>query len=305
MVSEIPLWFPLVAAFIFGATWGSFFNVAIYRWPRDMSVVTPGSHCPSCGTPVANWANVPILGYLMLRGQTACCRRPLSARYPMIEFMSGVLSVAVAHKLIAETSDLSVEDFIVRWALLFGFVGGLVIAAFADLETMLIPDEVSIAGMAVGLSTASIRGDDVSAVAFGVGAAYLTTQVPFVWGWELFTGRRGLGEGDPKLLMFIASFVGWKGALFAFLAGNAQGLMTYVATRLFKWRWPTDEVTDEDELEEQVTLATTPSPFESSTPPKAEMPKIPFGPFLALGAIEYLFLSSHIDQAVTWWLSQS
>src|SRR5262245_11661398 len=78
LVSDVPGWLVLTSAFAFGAIWGSFFNVAIYRWPRDMSVVRPPSTCPNCQKPVAARYNVPILGYLFLRGRAACCGVPLS-----------------------------------------------------------------------------------------------------------------------------------------------------------------------------------------------------------------------------------
>ena len=83
VAGEISAWFVRGAAFVFGALWGSFFNVAIYRWPRAMSVVTPPSHCPGCGAPVQWRHNLPIVGYLLLRGKAACCGAKLVTRMPV------------------------------------------------------------------------------------------------------------------------------------------------------------------------------------------------------------------------------
>ena len=90
LAADVARWFVWLVAFAWGAAWGSFFNVAIYRWPRGMSVVTPPSHCPSCGEPIRPWTNVPILGWLFLRGKASCCGSPISARYPLVELAAGL-----------------------------------------------------------------------------------------------------------------------------------------------------------------------------------------------------------------------
>jgi leader peptidase (prepilin peptidase)/N-methyltransferase len=87
--NNIPLWFPRAFAIVFGLLWGSFLNVVIYRVPRGMSVVHPPSHCPSCGKPVRPWDNVPVFGYILLRGKARCCGAALSPRYPLVEAIGG------------------------------------------------------------------------------------------------------------------------------------------------------------------------------------------------------------------------
>jgi leader peptidase (prepilin peptidase)/N-methyltransferase len=296
LVTDVPAWLLLSAACAFGAIWGSFFNVAIYRWPRDMSVVRPPSTCPNCQVRIPARYNVPILGYLWLRGRSACCGVALSPRYPIVEALSAVLCVAIVQRFVINAAD---NTLLVRAALsalsYFFFAGGLVIATFVDLEFMEIPDEVSLPGAALGLATAVFRDQPgAEAAALGAGGGFLVIQLIFVWSYEHLTGRRGMGEGDSKLLMMIGAFVGWQGALFAVFAGAAQGLLTYLLTRIPGLGF---QAADEPASEsEQPAADGGEEPAADETDDGAEPPpsywghlKLPFGPFLALGALEYLF----------------
>lgn len=140
LTSDIPAWLVRVAAFVWGAVWGSFFNVAIYRWPRDMSVVSPPSHCPACGTPISAARNVPIFGWLALRGRASCCGAAISPRYPLVELLSAVLCLALAERLfVAAPADTDGAGALLETVVYFAFVGGLLIASFVDLEHMEIP----------------------------------------------------------------------------------------------------------------------------------------------------------------------
>lgn len=309
-MSEVPRFFVLGLAFVFGSIWGSFFNVAIYRWPRELSVVKPASQCPGCGAPVAAKYNVPIIGYLLLRGKTACCGAKLSPRYPMVEALSGVLCVAVAQRFIVDADPESSFLRAVAVALCyFAFVGGLIIATFVDLEHMEIPDEVSLPGAALGLASAALRDPTrIADFALGAGIGFLLVQVVFVWSYELLFGRRGMGEGDSKLLMMIGAFAGYQGVLFSIFAGATQGLIAFVVMRATgqtgeppptaaegsKPPAPAEsdvaagaaaEATDEDEDDE-------------ADPEYWGHMKLPFGPFLALGALEFLFFG---DAAIDAW----
>ncbi len=319
MVSDVPAWFVLGAAFCFGACWGSFFNVAIYRWPRGLSVVTPPSHCPKCGVGVPARFNLPIIGYFILRGRTACCGEPLSPRYPVIELLSAVLCVALARRfMLAPDIELSLVRASVIGVAYFFFVGGLLIATFVDLEYMEIPDEVSLPGAALGLVTAVFRDPPgVEAAALGAGAGFLVIQLVFVWSYEHIAGRRGMGEGDSKLLMMIGAFLGWQGALFAVFAGAAQGLIAFVISRLTGVGFSAGQGADADEAESEPADAakSVVSPDaagevdgggeQADTDDEDDEPaprywghfKVPFGPFLALAALEYLFFGEAATQA--------
>jgi leader peptidase (prepilin peptidase) / N-methyltransferase len=328
IVSDLSPWLVRAAAFVFGALWGSFFNVAIYRWPREMSVVSPPSHCPHCEKPVPAWRNVPIVGYLLLRGKTACCGKPLSPRYLLVELAGAVLAVAIAEQyLVRAAASTPLEEAALCAGLFFAFVGGLLVATFVDLEWMEIPDEVSIGGTALGLATVMFRqpGPDAMDVAIGAGGSFLLVQVLLVWSWERLTGRRGMGEGDSKLLMFAGAFLGWQGAIFALVAGALQGLLVSGIVIASGRRLGASASTDEPAPPDPDWVA--PAPLELADGTKIEVGDgghrlsvrdrgsrllwehvidpdeqrllrraIPFGPFLALGALEFLFFGEQLTE---------
>ena len=307
LVSDLPTGFYLSIAFVLGALWGSFFNVAIHRWPRDMSVVSPPSHCPACGKPIPGWRNVPILAYFLQRGKAACCGAPMTPRYVVVEVLSAILAVALAQRFVVESGgSTELASAAIDAALWFVFVGGLVIATFVDLEWMEIPDEVSIGGAAIGLATVAMRtGITAADAALGAGAAFLIVQVFLVWGWERFSGKRGMGEGDSKLLMMIGSFLGWRGAAFALVAGAMQGVVAYVfarATGRGTTEPPSTSTENEsgDESEDESGDGSEDESEDESDDPHAAQ-RIPFGPFLALGALEFLFFGETI---LAWYLRQ-
>lgn len=304
--SEWPVTFVRIAAFLFGSLWGSFFNVCIYRWPREMSVVRPPSHCPACGAAIPPYRNVPIFGYLFLRGRAACCGAPLSPRYLFVEVISGLLCLACFERWFVDAAaGREAGAAVVEALLYFTFTGGLVVATFVDLEWMEIPDEVSLPGAALGLMTVALRqSPGAEEAAVGAGLGFLTIQVLFVWGYEAVLGRRGMGEGDSKLLLFLGAFLGWQGAIFSIVAGAVQGLIAAgisLATGRSLVPVRPDEPTDEGATP---TDEAPPSPddHDSEADGDAELDdgrlKIPFGPFLALGALEFLFFGERI---VAWY----
>ena len=312
--TELPPWLVRAAALMFGAVWGSFFNVAIYRWPREMSVVTPPSHCPACSAPVRPHQNIPIFGWLALRGRAACCGAKLSVRYPLVELLSAVLCVALAERyLVSAEATATLFDASLVTVLTFAFVGGLLIITFVDLEWMEIPDEVSLPCAALGLATATIRPEPgPAAAAIGAGAGFLVVQVVFVWAYERVTGRRGMGEGDAKLLLMIGAFLGWQGAIFAIVAGAFQGLVTtgaLMATGRQLAPPPTEEEEGpaglgEDEGAEpgagEGGAEAAEADDEDPAPEHIGHVKVPYGPFLALGALEFLFFGDHL---VAWYMT--
>lgn len=295
LVADFPEWYVRIVALVVGALFGSFFNVAIYRWPREMSVISPPSHCPSCGAPVKPWWNVPIFGYLFLRGKARCCGAPLSPRYLVVEILGAVLGLAVAeHFFVNALPDREALLAALDVSLYFAFVGGLVIATFVDLEWMEIPDEVSLPLVALGLASSPYRtGPEVVDLAVGAGVGFLLVQVVFVWSYEHLFGRRGMGEGDSKLLMAIGAFLGWQAVLFALVAGSMQGLVaTGVAMATGRSLTPTPPELGEDDRQ-----GDEPEDAELEEDDDAPRMKLPFGPFLALGALEWLFFGDRILDA--------
>jgi leader peptidase (prepilin peptidase)/N-methyltransferase len=289
--------------------------VAIYRWPRAMSVVVPASHCTSCGKPIAPYYNIPIISYLVLRGKAPCCGAKISPRYLFVEIIGALLCVALTERFVIGASQTApMIEGVLLSLYYFAFGGGLIIATFIDLEFMEIPDEISLPITALGLVTAVFRDPPgVEAAALGAGAGYLVVQVLFVWTYERLTGRRGMGEGDSKLLMAIGAFIGWRGGLFCLLAGAAQGLVVALPTLLFNksengsslQNPKADTLPSADAEVETVTdpqrTKETPGqiPEVISDPPPTYFGhiRIPFGPFLAISAIEYLFFGEHVVSA--------
>lgn len=294
LATDLPAWFVTTIAFLFGAAWGSFFNVAIHRWPRDMSVVDPPSHCPHCEQRIPARFNVPIVSYLILRGRAACCGAPVSVRYPVVELLGAVVCVALARRFIVEApSDRGALDAALLTLCYFAFAGGLIIAAFVDLAHMEIPDEVSLPGAALGLATAAWRvPPGPESAALGAGAGFLLVYVVFVWGYEQLTGRRGMGEGDAKLLLMVGAFLGWQGVLFSLFAGAVQGLVV-AAFAIVRGvpLGPSEPLPTGGHGESTDGSAPTPDREADSDPPPRWIGhlKLPFGPFLSLAALEYLF----------------
>jgi leader peptidase (prepilin peptidase)/N-methyltransferase len=297
---DLPVWLVRVTALLFGSLWGSFFNVAIYRWPRGMSVVKPPSHCPSCGAPVRWYLNVPVLGYLLLRGRARCCGAKLTARYVWVELLTGVLGLAVAERFfIGADTGTSAAAAGLESLLYFAFVGGLVVATFVDLEWMEIPDEVSLPGAALGLATVGLRtSPGALEAAVGAGVGYLTVQVLFVWAYELLTGRRGMGEGDAKLLLMIGAFLGWEAVVFTLVAGSLQGLVAAGLATAFGI--PLVPELAEEGLEGDETgadAAPGTAADQAVETAGSAAPMMVFGPMLALSALEFLFFG---DVIVSW-----
>jgi leader peptidase (prepilin peptidase)/N-methyltransferase len=230
---------------------------------------------------------------LFLRGKASCCGARISVRYPLVELLGAVLCVAIAELWVVRAAPGTLLlHATIETLLYFVFGGGLLIATFVDLEWMEIPDEVSLPCTAIGLLSAPFRAEPgVWSAAVGAGAGYLTVQLIFVWGYERLTGRRGMGEGDSKLLMMIGAFLGWRGALFSVVAGSLQGLV-FAGFALVTGRKLTPDI-DERVIDGEVI-----GPPEDQAPSRVGLLKLPFGPFLALGALEYLLAG---DAILAWY----
>jgi leader peptidase (prepilin peptidase)/N-methyltransferase len=212
-VTLLPLWIFYALLLLLGLVLGSFFNVCIYRLPREESIIWPGSHCPRCGHPLAAFDNLPLVSFLLLKGACRYCRQPISKRYPLIELLTGLLLVALGWR------------FGLSWALLQGICLAclLLIISFIDLEHQIIPDGLSLPGMVLGLLLSGFTGNPgwiSSLIGFflGGGVLYLLAV-----GYEKLTGREGLGGGDIKLLAMIGAFLGWPGVLLTLAVGSLAG----------------------------------------------------------------------------------
>ncbi len=207
----------IVVAALFGSTIGSFLNVCIYRLPRRVSIVFPRSACPHCGRALSWYENLPIVGYLALRGRCRTCRAPISPRYPIVEAMTAVM-FAAGLWYYGPTIELISR-------LLFGCT--LIVLFAIDLEHHLLPNVVTLPGIVVGFlfSLVSEPGwtESLIGIVFGGGILYAIAEV-----YYRVRHEEGLGMGDVKMLAMIGAFIGWKLALItlivASLAGSVIGL---------------------------------------------------------------------------------
>ena len=274
----------------FGALWGSFANVVIVRWPRELSVVRPGSHCMACGKPIRFYDNVPILSYLVLRGRCRDCKARFSPRYALVELAMALLAVSVARLTLAG-DPASFQQAAAEFFAWFGFVFALVTAAMIDADCYLIPDAIALPGIAVGIAANAFvlplgwMEPLVAAI-----AGYALIRLVFIEGYRLLTGRPGMGEGDAKLLAMIGAFVGFQGGVFALFAGALQGLIVGTIIVVLRRRSKEPEPVFEEERNEG---------DEDERPVRFRKARVPFGPFLALGALEHVFFGEHLVGAYT------
>lgn len=136
---------PYIIAFLFGSVIGSFLNVCIYRMPRNLSIITPSSRCPSCNTPISPWDNIPIVSYIFLGGRCRTCKIKISFRYPLVEFLNAALYILVLWRF-----GFGWHTFIY-----FMFCSALLVIAFIDLDFQIIPDRITLLGIPIGLIAGS------------------------------------------------------------------------------------------------------------------------------------------------------
>jgi len=299
-----------VLAFVWGCLWGSFVNVVIYRLPRDMSVVRPGSHCPQCGVPVAPLDNIPILSWLVLRGRARCCNAPISPRYATVEFLGGALGLAVAELVFYEAPGQASAVYAVALFLAdFALAMALLAAAFIDAAHMYLPDPITIGGTLLGLATCSLRDLTLRGSLFGAAAGFLVVWLPLVVGYAALRGRPGMGLGDAKLVMLAGAWFGWQGAVFALFAGAAQATLAAVGLFLAHGKLVEPAAVREDrEVLQRAAAAGDPEAQQVlEEDPLAREPeaglmsaRLPFGPFLCLATIEWMLGGQWVGEHVAW-----
>ncbi len=259
-----------------GAIWGSFLNVVIWRVPAGMSVVSPPSHCPKCGHGLAWWQNVPVLGWAWLGGRCYYCKVAISARYPAVEAVTAALALAVSMPWLQGWASGDLEPW--RAALGMGaehvFLFTCISIALIDADTFIIPDVMSLPLPLLGIAVAVVLGEergvqwqDAAAAAFVAGGGLLAVQ----WGYAAITGREGLGTGDIKLLAGLGAWLGLRSLPAVLLAASLQGLLFAAGAALLTPKAA-------DGLAARRGLASM------------RHVALPFGPFLVLGGLEYLLL---------------
>ena len=216
----------VVLAALFGLLIGSFLNVCIYRWPRDLSVVKPRSHCIRCDTTIAWYDNVPVISFVVLGGRCRHCGAAISLRYPIVELLTGAL---FAGCVLMWGPTAAAAKYCVFSALMIGLL-------FADLEMRLLPDEMTLGGLAAGQVfslfvpmremmwpwTPQTPWGSLAAAAAG---AVIPAGLLWSSGWifEKVRHKEGLGFGDVKLMALVGSFLGFGGSVLTMLVGSVAG----------------------------------------------------------------------------------
>jgi leader peptidase (prepilin peptidase)/N-methyltransferase len=215
-----------IFVFIFGGIIGSFLNVCIYRMPLNESIISPGSHCPNCEKAIPWYDNVPFVSYCLLLARCRFCKKIISPRYLLVELLTGASFLAMFIRF-----GLSFDFFVYTL-----FVCGLIVSTFIDIGYRIIPDEISLGGIAVGLLLSLAKSlfighngakffpliDSCLGVIVGGGIIYLTGFLFDLVYFKLLKKpaiqgeTESMGGGDVKLLAMIGAFLGWKIAIFTF-----------------------------------------------------------------------------------------
>lgn len=207
----------MVYAGLIGACVGSFLNVCVYRWPEDKSVVSPPSSCPSCGTRIRWYDNVPVLGWLWLRGKCRACGARISIQYPLIELATAALWVMAAWRHGLSWQTLSVALF---FTLLLGI-------ALTDARTYIIPDQFTLGGLVIGLALSFAPGG-ITPVRAVIGAAVgygLLWLVAVLGEWAF--KKPAMGGGDLKMMAMVGAFLGPLGVLLTVFLGALFGSLIF------------------------------------------------------------------------------
>jgi leader peptidase (prepilin peptidase)/N-methyltransferase len=196
----------------FGLVIGSFLNVVAYRLPRGESIVNPPSHCPGCDAPIKPWDNVPLLSWLFLRGRCRNCSTRISARYPLVELLTGVLFAALA------VSNGLNDDLVV----LLPFAAMLIAVADIDLEHRIVPNKIVVPMAIYGVAASAVVRTDMLPELLIAGAAAFTFLL-----LAALIHPAGMGMGDVKLAGVMGLYLGASIApamLVAFLTGSVVGI---------------------------------------------------------------------------------
>jgi leader peptidase (prepilin peptidase)/N-methyltransferase len=265
---------------VLGLLFGSFLNVVIHRLPKVMerewqqnyrdflgqaptdnamietkyNLVTPRSACPNCGHQISAIENIPVISYLFLRGKCKQCSTRISIRYPLVELLTGILFASISWKLGA--TGLTLMSWI--------FILALVALTFIDIDTQLLPDDITLPLVWLGLLVNVNHGFcDLQTAVIGAVTGYLALWSVY-WLFKLVTGKEGMGYGDFKLLAAIGAWFGWQLLPAVILLSSIAGTIVGVSLIVFAKQG-------------------------------RDVP-IPFGPYLAMGGIAALFWGAQLSQ---------
>lgn len=251
----MPPWVLVAWAALVGACFGSFLSVCVWRIPRGESVVRPRSRCPSCGKLIPWYRNLPVVSWLALRGRCADCGARISPRYLLLEVLTGTLFALVAAEFYFDPPLV-----LLGWVVVFG----LELGAFVDLDWYILPDRVTVGGMVLGVAASAlmprIHGAaawhdgllaSAAGLAFGFGLLWLVSVV----GRAVYR-REALGFGDVKLMGAVGALFGWRAVVAVLFLSSFAGSLAGLALMALGRR--------------------------------GLKGRIPYGPFIALGALAWL-----------------
>lgn len=224
----------LAFALVFGLVLGSFLNVCILRLPQGISITIPRSHCPRCKTVIAWYDNIPILSYFILRGRCRYCKTKFSARYALVEAISGLVSVLLFLKF----------GFSVQWGLYLAFCAALMVLAFIDMDHRILPDPITLNGIWIGVLVNVYLvppSPVISRLLRWLGMAVTNPRIiallgsilgivvggGLLWGvaeaYLRLRGIEGMGFGDVKMMAMVGAFLGAPLALLTIMIGSFLG----------------------------------------------------------------------------------
>lgn len=301
-----------VFAFLWGLLWGSFSNVVIHRTVVNVQALLKGetpafsdgeqrefwkgrSRCPHCEHAIASYDNIPVLSFLWLRGKCRHCKTPLSLRYLIVELLGGLLSFALFMQQVYVPLLEGAAPNIAGWLLLLLFGLTLLCVTYIDLDVFIIPNVLVWIVAGVGLVAAVLLPEALA-------VPWQHAVAAAVVGFGLFglihlyyikvRGLDGLGLGDAHLLLMVGVWLGPLGLAFTVFAGAMQGLLVSVPMLLNNKSVANADV---EELHgADPSLGTVDSDALG-------MQRVPFGPFLALAAMEFVLLRRMVEQLLTWW----
>ena len=309
-------WLYAGVLFVMGLAMGSFLNVVAYRAPLEISLLEPPSSCPACGKKIWARDNLPLLGWLRLGGKCRFCRAPISVRYPLVELAAGVLWAAVGWRAAGLQYGYWANVFI--GLLELAFVSAMLVTFLVDMDFLIILDEISLGGTAVALiasallpalhraetpdafaafhplladwldgSPAWVCGLAASLIGLAAGLAFsllIYHLGNFFFKKQIQAAQQvdpdidsALGLGDVKLMALFGAFLGWRSVFFIFLAGSIIGAVVGSAMKLAS-----------GDPEGKKGLAGLGARWRNGDS------VLPFGPFLVLGALLYLFAGEPI-----------
>lgn len=219
--------YALAVAFLFGTLFGSFLNAVVYRLPLGESILRP-SQCPRCDRPIRWYHNVPILGWVRLRGRCPDCGERISVRYPLVELAGGILMAAAVARWGLTVSAAS--------TVIFSYL--MLTLALIDVDHRILPNVITLPGAVAGfvLSFLDPRVTPLDSFLGGFLGGGILYGV--AWLYLRARGREGMGMGDVKMMLLVGAFLGWRGAFMTIFIGSLLGsLVGLVLIRLSRKEW--------------------------------------------------------------------